>query len=268
MINFSIKTFLIKTPQELLQKYFSRNNLFADFDWSKENWVDDLSGLLEQDGCEQVLLELGRINELTDDSGAEHIIERADLLFGIQLADTLREMSHHQQAMWTFLNHHDIFDQAIETEYIDNLTNWKICNVGCNLSCGTDEEIKDMFGAAIAEHFLKKGKGRHCDVDYYPRKNPDRHCFFAYPEDYIKGTVVYENGKRTTQASRPAFEVIFIYDPAEGVLRTHAPRGGSIEPMQDIFCKKILGLKDGVPDKNTQVYDLSPLKNPNFRFTW
>ncbi|RMF24664.1 MAG: hypothetical protein D6760_02830, partial [Deltaproteobacteria bacterium] len=100
------------------------------------------------------------------------------------------------------------------------------------------------------------------------RQEPERHCYFAYPEDYATTELGYDDhGRFQHRARRSAFEIIFVYRPEEGVLEIHG-RGGhrQIAELQEIFCTHILGLERLPDDQGRVPYDLSMLKDRNFRF--
>lgn len=127
-----------------------------------------------------------------------------------------------------------------------------------------EEKDRDALAAGLSEFYRPEGRGYHCIVDNYLRQCPERHCYFAYPEDYA--TVDMELNEQAVFVKRPrkpAFEIVFVYRPETGMLETNARgRKDQVEKLLGIFCRAILGL-DGLPDKPGAHYDLALLKNRN-----
>jgi len=284
MAIYALNDFLRNTPNTLSKKYLKDKSLLKDFTWTKEQdgetvqigeteietLADAIESLPSKD-FSTADYDFHSINDMADDTGIQCLIGQGTS--PIHKVDLVKEFEdnrvegYHARAMWVFLNHKDIFEYAFQNQYLDSLSNWKDCEVGADQICNTEDEVKEKFGAEIAKYFKKKrGWGRHCQVDYYHRTQPNRHCFFAYPEDCAKPELTYDsNGKLDRVSRRPVFEIVFMYESDTGLLRVHYPRARNAKPMQKLFCQKILGLKD-LPDKNTLVYDLSKLKNKTFRF--
>ena len=68
----------------------------------------------------------------------------------------------------------------------------------------------------------------------------------------------------------PAFEVIFVYSQKEGSLDLNF-RGSykALEPLQSMFATAILKLDELPPDpKDPRIYDLNPLLQKSFDFTY
>jgi hypothetical protein len=113
-----------------------------------------------------------------------------------------------------------------------------------------------------------EGRGNNCVVE--PFRRGDRDYFFAYPEDYSQQSPEWVNGQFGIRPHNPAFEVIFVYSQSEGSLDLNY-RGSykAIEPLQAMFAETILQLPELPPDpKDSRVYDLGPLKQRNFEFTY
>lgn len=104
-------------------------------------------------------------------------------------------------------------------------------------------------------------------MDRYERRDPERHCFFAYPEDYADNEIGYDDdGKFRHRPRRAAFEVIFVYRPDEGVLEVHANGGKKVvTKLMEAFCTTILGLQ-GLPEDDCLPFDLTVFKDRNFVF--
>ena len=127
-----------------------------------------------------------------------------------------------------------------------------------------------MLESELSKFYTKQGRGRFCHVDKYLRQDPQRHCYFAYPEDYASTDMGYST-KGEFQRHRPrrsAFELIFAYRPEDGFLELSA-HGNKEQKntLANIFCKTILGLDDPPDNGDKGKYNLSILKNRGFPFT-
>lgn len=224
----------------------------------------------DSDSGESVLCDFEHVNDMANDTGTASFIEQSrSPIHQLDIAAELAEMpSHHERSMFVFLKYHELFRWTSEMVYVDSLTtsSWKACVVGTKLRYSDSDEIRKKLGAAIAGYYHQQGRGKYCLVDYYFRINPDRHCFFAYPENYATEDLVYEDRNNLARRiRRPVMEVIFVYNPASGMMYVHARGDKFAKALQEIFCKEVLEL-EGIPDENTHVYDLAVLKDSNFRF--
>lgn len=283
MPTYSLKSFLRNVPNLLLKSYLDRHGLLSDFQWelSQHGQTRPLGETEISELAERIqglsLLNLGKLEQdfrdmtsMADDNGVLCLIDQASSpIHRVNLAQAFSDNhieGHYARVMWVWLHHHQIFEFAFINQHLDRMSGWKDCEVGTGLPCGSDPETLALLADAISEHLKTQAKGKHCLVEYYHRQVPERHCFFAYPEDSAKPEMQYnENGQLIRSARRPVFEVVFMYEPESGMLRVHARGAKTAKYMQELFCQNILGL-DGIPDENTRVYDLTKLKDSAFRF--
>jgi len=272
--NYSPKTFLRKTPNALLKEYFGRKKLLTDIDFDSlgdteiELIAEALDELPEQQKTE-IGADFRQVNEMACEMGVRVLVEEAAYPYhNIDLTTTFEGMkNHYERAFWVFLNHPVVFEIASELVYMDRVGSWKRRYVGEGLAPAVEKEDLENLAKALSEFYKKQGRGHHCKIDNYRREQPERHCYFAYPEDYATTDMGYdEKGQFIHWPKRPAFEVIFAYRPESGFLEVSAKgKSDEIEALQEIFCQTILGLK-GLPDEKGKHYDLSKLKDKNFRF--
>lgn len=124
------------------------------------------------------------------------------------------------------------------------------------------------FRDAISAYFRQtQGRGHHSTVDAYLRVNR-YHYFFAYPDDYADTYLGHdEQGRFIRRPQRPAFEVIFIFDPVDATLDLYARGGKPVqEALQTIFCRTLLTEELPPESPNSHPYELNGLKSRNFRF--
>jgi hypothetical protein len=272
--NYSPKTFLRLTPNEVLREYFRRKHLLADidFDWRGETNIDPIAQALDELPEKQrtdVEAQFRQVNEMACEMGVRVLLEEAGSPFhNIDLSGAFEQMkNHYERAFWVFLNHPLVFEIASELAYMDRIGSWRQRYVGEGLAPAIDAEDLENLAAAVSDFYKKQGRGHHCKVDNYLRDKPERHCYFAYPEDYATTDIGYdEEGAFLHWPRRPAFEVIFVYKPENGLLEVSAKgKKDEIEKLQEIFCRTILGL-DGLPDIKARHFDLTQLKDKSFAF--
>lgn len=270
---YSAKTFLRNVPNDLLQQYFQKQDINLGLDWGRldETEVNPIFVALEAlpaDTRSRVDTDFALIHEMACEDGVQAIVEEGRN-WGRDWAEPFAGMrNHYERAFWTFLNEPRRFHVAGCFHEMDRLGGWRRRLVGRRLEAQDDEDALAELERRVRLFYRRQGRGRFCHVDYYERRDPERHCYFAYPEDYASTDVGYdENGYFLHRPRRSAFEVIFVYRPEEGVLELHA-KGNKrqTDELAEIFCTTILGLVK-LPDDNDRVpFDLAVLKNPEFPF--
>jgi hypothetical protein len=272
--NYSRNTFLRQTPNRILKEYFTRKGLLTGVDLDSlrgteiEPIVQTLDALEEKQRTD-VEAEFRRVNEMACEMGVQVLLEEAGSPFhNLDWSQAFAGMkNHYERALWAFLNDPRVFEVASDLAYMDRAGGWKQRYVGEALTPAVEQQDLDSLAKAVCAFYTKQGRGRHCKVDNYRRENPERHCYFAYPEDHPMTEMGYDDqGQFHHWRTRPAFEVIFVYQPANGFLSLSAKgRGEEIEKLQELFCQTILDL-DRLPDKNARHFDLASLKSKEVRF--
>jgi hypothetical protein len=256
-----------------LREYFRRRGVGADVDWEnlRETDVDPLFAALERlsTGTQtEIESEFTMINELACEAGTVAILEEA-AYWECDWSEQFAEMSSpYERAFWTFLNEPRRFEVAGCFHEMDRRTFSCRRFVGTNLDVSEQPDSLKGLEAGISKFYRKQGRGRHCHVDRYVRKDPQRYCYFVYPEDYANTDLGFdENGTFQHRVRKSAFEIIFVYRPDDGVLDMYA-RGNKKqkETLQEIFCTTILGLAGLPPDDERTAYNLSVLCDRAFPF--
>ena len=270
---YARRTFLRRTPNKLLDQYFQQRRVEIDAPWADltETGIEPLDDALDavpNDVLRRVDGEFSQIMQMASAKGVATTLEEAASR-GQDGSEQFAGMSNdYERAMWTFLNEPARFIAAGAFHEMDRRTfSWHRF-VGLRLEAETDDGTLDVFGAALAAHYRRQGRGRHCHVDVYRRVGPDRYCYFAYPEDAASTDLGYdEQGRFQRRPRQSAFEVIFVYRPEEGTTELYA-RGNKRqkEELAEIFCVNALGLT-GLPDENgREPFNLAVLKDPTFTF--
>ncbi len=266
---YSPRTFLRKTPNALLKEYFAAQDVLGDIDFDKlgETEVEPIMAAMEALPMREGMLieeEFRQVYELSCELGTRVLLEEAEF-HEMDLADTFGQMgSHYERAFWMFLNHRDVFDVASDLAGMDRVGSWRRREVGEGFSPAIAKTDLINLASGLIEFYKTQGRGYHCHVDNYLRRNPERHCYFTYPEDYATNDMeLNENAEFVRRPRKPAFEVIFVYRPASGMLETNAKgKKKEVDKLLAVFCRTILGL-DGLPENEGARYELSPLKSRN-----
>jgi hypothetical protein len=270
--NYSPRNFLRKTPNALLERYFESRKIPLEIDWQKLEETDvepvyEAILKLKQNDLIKVEKEFRQVNEMACAKGTLCLLEEGESPFhNLKLADRFEQMSDpYEKAMWMFLEHPKVFEIAESLYRMDSVGGWKHCGVYQGLEPKVEPEDLEKFAAKISEFYQKQGRGKHCHVENYLRQNPERHCYFAYPEDYARTELEYEDDVLKSVGIKPAFEVIFVYRPDTGILETNAGgKADDVKKLQESFCQTILGLEK-LPDATSRIFKLEKLKN-DFQF--
>ena len=272
--NYSPKTFLRQTPNRILKEYFQRKDLLRDIEFDKlgETQIDTIAEALDELSGKQrnnIEAEFRQINEMAYEKGILVLIEEAGSVFhNIDLLPIFEPMkNHYEKAFWVFLNRPLVFEIACNLLYMDSLGSWSSRKVGAGLVPAVEEKDKQNLADSVSEFYKKQGRGQRCHVDNYLRQQPERHCYFVYPEDYATTELGFDDeGKFYHRFRKPAFEVIFVYRPESGILEVSAKGGKKVvEALQEILCKTILGL-NGLPKLEKKHFDLSKLNDKTLKF--
>lgn len=270
--DYSPKTFLRKTPNDLLKQYFESKGILAKLDFGKlgETEIDPIFEAMDELSDKQrndIEAEFRQINELAFEKGVLLLIEEANF-HSIDLLPIFKPIkNHYGRAFWVFLNHPKVFNVACDLAYMDRLGSWSSRKVGVGLAPAVGEKDKQKLADSVSEFYKKQGRGQRCHVDNYLRQQPERHCYFVYPEDYATTELGFDDkGEFYHRLRKPAFEVIFVYRSESGILEVSAKGGKKVvEALQEIFCKTILRL-DRLPELEKRHFDLSKLNDRTLEF--
>lgn len=278
MPHYSLSTFLRQTPRPLLREYLDRLGLLADLDLDAlrrtqtEPIIEAIEALSDAQRA-RVDADFRDVFALADRVGTQILVEQVEAL-GLPLADELGAMeNHYHRAMWLFLNPDhagiDLFQQCLALAGMRGLSFTK-ARRRKNLPRVVprfDADTLAEMAAGLRRVYRKQGRGRYCTVEHYFRPNPDRHCFFAYPEDYSTSELQYDQGELARRTRRSVFNVVYVFRPDEGILEISAPGNRKeIAMVQEVFCRTALGLDGIPPDSDGACWRLNGLKRLDFSF--
>lgn len=279
--HYTIKEFFRQMPNVLLARFFQRQGLFENIDFTtmKETKPDELFEawlILPEKNRKALDSILQEIFELSCEKGFRAIIDEAEWQmqeepdkFG-NFIETLSALpNHYHRVMITYLDYSECWRGATRFYHADTLTYWRKRKQMGHVSAAVDEASINQLADLIRNYFHStEGRGNHCIVE--PFRRGDLDYFFAYPEDYSQQSIEWMGDQLNPRAHNPAFEIIYIYSQKDGTLDLSF-RGSykAIEPLQAIFAAAILKLNDLFPNaKDHRIYDLNPLRYKNFGFVY
>ncbi|GJL75572.1 hypothetical protein [Nitrosomonas sp.] len=278
--HYSTKSFFRHMPNALLARYFHERNLFHKFDFAAmkegnpsalfEAWLS-----LPNEQRNAMDSEFREIFDMSCDKGFTAILHEADFQFNDKaaLSDFVEKLSaltnHYERAMITFLEHRNCWKVATLFYHADTLPYWRKRKNLPQKQAAVDETSIKHLETLLSEYFhYTEGRGNNCVVETYRRGELD--YYFAYPEDYSRQSIEWVDGQFDCRPHNPAFEVIYVYSQKEGSIDLNF-RGNykAIEPLQGMFAQAILKLDELPPNPiDTRVYDLDPLLQKSFDFTY
>jgi len=275
VLHYSPKTFLRQTSNQLLQQCFAEQEALGDIPWDDvpEHQVEIVYDAWQALPTEQRVAIERRFEdaeELANEQGIRAIIEEGQF-HGLDLTVELEEFdSHRDKVMWVAINHPRVFEVAgiINRAHTLPLRYWRRRGGMPLDQPDVSEDAVSAFGHAIGAYYRQnQGRGHRCTVDAYLRVNR-YHYFFAYPDDYADTYLGHDDeGHFIRRPQKPAFEVIFIFDPEDGTLDVFAQGGREIhEALQTIFCRSLLGQEPPPELPHQHPYELNGLKSRDFGF--
>jgi len=278
---YSSKAFFRQMPNALLARYFQGRGLFGDMDFAamNEGKPDELFNAwltLPDNQRNEMDAEFRDIFEMSCEKGFQAIIDEANWQMQ-ETPDALKTFieklsalsNHYERAMATFLDHTAFWRGATLFYHADTLPYWRKRKNLPPRRAAVDATSLQQLAEMIRYYFHHtEGRGKNCVVEPFRRGELD--YFFAYPEDYSQQSIEWVNGEFDRRPHNPAFEVIYVYSQKEGSLDLNF-RGSykALEPLQGMFATAILKIDELPPDpKDERIYDLSPLLQKGFNFTY
>lgn len=275
MAQYSPKKVIRSISKPLLQRYFDSRGLLADFAWGEYKESNpapliEAIDALDARVHESVDADLATVNELANDGGSRLLYEEATFWKRAWVSKLDGMANDYERAMLALIEDRRLVETALAYSEIDRFaeSRWQRWNVGKRLQVNDDEEHRGRFKKALRAIFKEDGRGKRCHLDTLDRRDPERFCCFAYPEDYPKTDLGYDDQDRFIRHTRrTATEVIFVYRREDGVLEMIA--SGDQKRREKIayaFCKEILGLM-ALPDARANPpFQLDVLKRGDFAF--
>lgn len=271
-VPFTVPVFFLQVPNELLRSYFHEREELRDFAWnaftlSASDPLFDAWSALPERSRHETEAELRAVADIATHEGlAELAAEGAR--HGIDLSAELGAcVGPVERAFRVFLRYRRVFDVARQFVRVDHLNGryWRRRAGLPRVVPDTSKAARGALGRALSAYYRREGRGEFCEVHCYLRGT--KHYFVAFPEDLCESILGYEMGKLQARNQKTAFEVVFVFDPADGTLELNA-RGDqkAHADLQRIFARTILG-RDLPPDAGQPApFRLNLFKHRGFRF--
>lgn len=275
MGQYSPRKIIRNVSNPLLRRYFEHRGVLGTLPWGdlKDGDVEPIMDALDELPVatrELIEADFALVAELANEGGSALIYDEASF-WHKPWAARLDEMKNdYERAFLVLLEDRELLDTVAGFSEMDRFADsrWWRRFVGKRLEAADDEKAIEALRRGMRAVFKKQGRGRRCHIEILERRDPQRFCYFAYPEDHPKTDLGYDDDNRfARQTRRTATEVVFVYRPEEGLLEMVA-RGDQKhkEALAAAFCTAILGLK-ALPAANQKPpYDLAVLKKRDFVF--
>ncbi|MEX1231118.1 MAG: hypothetical protein WEB58_12810 [Planctomycetaceae bacterium] len=274
--HYQPKTFLRQTSNTLLQSCFNTFNVLADVPWANlpEHQIEVVYDRWQELPDIQ-RVEIEQIFEdaeaLADEYGVQCIIDEG-IFHGLDLANELEHYDDFRdKAMHVAITHPRVFQVAGTINRAHSLSRryWKHRGNMPQTQPDVSPEAITRFSNVISTYFRQsEGRGHRCTVDPYLRVNR-YHYFFAYPDNYASTYMGHdEQGLFVRRPQRPAFEIVFLFDPVDGKLDVYAQGGKPVHAaLQTMFCRTLLGQELPPESPLNHPYELNGLKSRDFLAT-
>jgi len=269
--NYAPKTFLRRVDKSLLRQYLQNLHVGEDIDWDalKPREIDSIFEAIEgapEDIRGQIEREFQTVHNLATAGGRKTFKE---LVWADEdISSQLDEMKDHLDvALWMFMEHKDLFEEASLFYQADNLSNWRKVKNLPETDPVTGGQSCALLEAALSEHFvITEARGHKCKVDYYRRG--DMNYWFAYPQDYSGLYAGFDDKDQFDfLPQKPAFEIVLVHDPNERSLIVYIKGQKKVAAaVQRIWAEKILNEEIDITDDVEKVYEIQGLLDRGFAF--
>lgn len=167
---YSAKTLLRNTPQELLKAYFDQRRIDIGLDIARYPFIETnpifaaIEKLPERTRSE-IDTDFRAVNELAGTDGTLIIVTEA-AAHGIDLSKRFAAMkSGYERALWTFLKMPEIFEIASSFHEMDRRAGWRRRFVGEDLEPQSADASLRAFEKSLLLFYRRQGRGRFCHID-------------------------------------------------------------------------------------------------------
>lgn len=277
---FDPKYVLRQVSNHLLRDLFETHQLELELEmpWDDlgETEIDPIFAAwqaLPEPQCRAVEIVLHEVADMAaGDGGIRAIVEEANRQGNTDLLDELDQYdSRHDKALWTYIRARDVWELAVRFARADSLSRGRYWIKRRDIPAiepATDHDAIDELGRAMSGFFRElQSRGRHCQIEHYVRACGS-HYYFSYLDDYADTYVTLDTGGTfDRRPERRAFEIVFVYDPEHGTLELYARGGKKVYvPLQELFCRIILGEEIGPESRDSHPYELNGLLDRDFSF--
>jgi hypothetical protein len=254
----------------MLQEYFEQRRLLLYFDWDDgdiEPLYSAWMGLPAQEH-RAVSVDFQRLTSLCSKQGIQTLLD-VGRSAGFDLVPVMaQEKSNVAKVFRVLLDRPDLFRIASLLMCAHNLKRYwyrrrDLPQLALDLS---EPALAELKRALSAHYVLNQDRGEYCHIEVYPRG--DQHYVMVYLADYPSMAVCFENSDQLNRSlQQQAFDVVFIFDPAQGRLDLYAE--GTCELRNELgqmFARHLLRQEVTLDTVTGPLFNIGPLKDPSFRF--
>lgn len=275
MSQYAPKTFLRQTSNRLLRECFKDKIGDAVWESLPEHKIDgvyDLWQKLPDPDRVPIERQFREAEELATPEGIQALVDECAFHEIAIASEWEREglESFYDRVLWVAINHPRAFEVAALINHAHALSKryWKKRGNMPRRNPNVTPEAIERFRDAISAYFRQsQGRGHRCTVDPYLRVKR-YHYFFVYPDDYANTYLGHdEGGQFVRRPQRPAFEIVFLFDPVDGIFELYAHGRKEVQyALQTIFCRELLD--EDLPEeiRGDHPYELNGLKSRGFGF--
>lgn len=275
MGQYNPRTVFRQTSNLLLREFFETkgHQLGVECDELRETQIQSVydAFLALPDAVRRDLeIDLYDIHAVAQSEDGPRILVEKAIFSGFDIAKELNQYdSRYDKAMTTLLRHPTVWEAATTLVHVEKLSQryWYRRGDLLKQSLDISEAAMDMLKQNVsAFYWQSQGRGQLCRIDHIQR-NDSLDYFFVYLSDHAGTDLTWDDdGQWQRVCRRHAFEVVFVFDRAAGVLDVFAHGGTKIvRPLQEIFAESILDV-ELEPEDETVPYSVDKLKNPSFNF--
>ncbi len=279
--HYSIKSFFRDMPADLLARYFQKQGVLQNFDFSPLE-RGELDGLvkawLELPEVERKRMEgeFQDIFALCRDSAIPAMVDEAKWHMQgkpgahVAFVDMFSALpNNHARAMTLFLDYPECWRNAGWLYHADTLPWWRKRKGFPHMPSAKDDTSVQVLSDLLRAYFLEKqGRARHVLIEQVRRGDLD--YYFCYLEDYSRQSPEWDGPVFRPRPHNPAFEIVYIWSEAEGTLELNY-RGDyqTAQSLQEMFAKAILKLPQ-LPSKpkDDRIYELDKFSRSGFEFRY
>jgi hypothetical protein len=265
---------LRQISRPLLRDFFAHHGVLRDLPWNSlsPTYIEPVLIAWQQlpaSRRSEIEVALRDIHCLADSRGMRLFADEIQRKCPHRATEFLAHNGHLNKAVWAYLKLPEAFGLAAPFARMDALSN------GCGWIKRTglprgrvkiDKCLLDGLEEALSKYYWSTElRGRRCQVEYSDRASGSQ-CFTAYLEDLPDNRLAFASDHEVLPCCREcAFWTVFLFNPNEGSLELIARDGGAAcLPLQQAFCRSVLGIDVGPVDPLRPAYRLGMLLEPSF----
>ncbi len=213
---------------------------------------------------------LREVDDMADPVAVRLLAEEAVFQSAPLPADLDATYGLHAVVLWAWLNRPTVFHHVRLLRRADLLPGryWhRSTGLPAEPPDHSPEVLQDLK-VGVGEYLRREqGRAQRCSLEYHERGTGERY-YFLYPDDYTRTHVGHDEfGKLHRIPVKPAFEVVFAFDPAAGTLDTYCPGPKAVrQDLEARFCDLVVGAYPADRPPHDPAFELNALLAPNFRF--